>query len=115
MNITVTHTVHPEVLALLQSFLTSSGGHTAAPVEKSTAKKNGKVLAAVVPEADEVEAPPVKTSAITVEQVRGEAQKVAKAGKREEVKKLIATYGADSISTLAQEHYADFLEKLPTI
>lgn len=54
----------------------------------------------------------VVKSDITVEQVRARASEVTKAGKKEEAKALLNTFGAGSVTALSEEHYADFLAKL---
>lgn len=117
MNIHITHTVTlaPEVLTLLQGFLgkASQSKPPIAPMG-STPPKKGE--ATPVPDAGEVKqeatATVSKTSDFTLEQVREVVQKKAIGGKREEVKAILTTFGAENVTGLAKEKYAEFLEKV---
>lgn len=52
---------------------------------------------------------------LTQEQVRAVVQRQSKAGKRDEVKKLLGEFGADKLPDLKESQYADFLTKLEAL
>ena len=123
MNITVTHTLAPEVIGLLQNLSNSLSAtekiaspeqiKEAAPVKKLKAEKPVTV-AKETEEKDHVEK--VETGAekepITFQILRPLVQQKAQAGKREEIKKLLSDFGADKLSALSDEHYDEFYKKI---
>lgn len=55
------------------------------------------------------EAPP------TIEQIRGLVAEKLKAGHKEKVKAWVSEYGAEGVSTIPADKYADFMAKLKTL
>jgi uncharacterized protein with GYD domain len=115
MNITVTHTIDPEVLKLLSTFLANVGGQTikgetltAVPETKTT-----KAQKLSDPEKDTTNAN-TKGEALSVETLREAAQKVMKESEKKKaaVKKLLEEFDVKSVSTLDKESYSDFYKKL---
>jgi hypothetical protein len=68
--------------------------------KKAPAKKPAKVEA-------EVAAP--ETKAITLEQVRAKLAEVSNAGKKNEVKELLTSYGVSKLTDLPAEKYSELL------
>ncbi|WP_152658270.1 hypothetical protein [Oceanobacillus sp. CFH 90083] len=61
----------------------------------------------------EQEAPDEKEDSVpTVEEVRAKTAETSKAGKRDEVKDLLAEFGVTAISKIPEDQRADFIEKL---
>lgn len=56
-----------------------------------------------------------KEQKISLEQVREKLAALAKAGKQEQVKELIASYGASKLTEIPAEKYAELLEKAEAI
>jgi len=119
MNIEIKHviTLAPEVLTLLQAFLgkgkesTSAPALAASPSPKAEAKAVAKVETPAP--AKEVAAPQtVNETTYTVEQVREIAQKKILANKMPQVKELLTSFAAKSISALDEKHYTEFVEKV---
>lgn len=121
MNIQITHTVTlaPEVLTLLQSFLGKAQpssaqaptpkAETPTPAPKAEAKAPAKVEE---PKAETPTPTTAKANDITLEQVRDAVQKKALAGKRVEVKAILTSFGAENVTGLEKEKYAEFLEQV---
>ena len=111
MKIEITHTITlaPEVLTLLQGFLGKAQTPTAAPLGSTVSPK--AETKAVAKAQDPKEASPVKET-ITLERVREVVQTKAVAGKRTEVKAILTAFGAENVTGLSQEKYAEFIEKV---
>lgn len=56
-----------------------------------------------------------KDQAVSLEQVREKLAALAKAGKQEQVKELITSYGASKLTEIPAEKYAELLEKAEAI
>jgi hypothetical protein len=122
MNIEIKHviTLAPEVLTLLQAFLGKGKEATPAPAlaASSSPKAEAKAVAKVETPAPakEVAAPQTAndaaTTTYTVEQVREIAQKKILANKMPQVKELLTSFAAKSISALDEKHYTEFVEKV---
>ncbi len=122
MNITINHqiTFSTEVAEFLSTLFAQQKPIAAVPVkaekEKVVAEKAQKEIVGTITATAVVEEPKtqkaVVKSDITVEQVRARVSEVTKAGKKEEAKALLNTYGAGSVTALSEEHYVDFLAKL---
>jgi hypothetical protein len=54
----------------------------------------------------------VEETTVTIEELRSDIQAKAKAGKRDDIKKLLKEFGAASVTELDEEHYGDFKLKL---
>lgn len=54
-------------------------------------------------------------SEVTTEMVREAVQAIAKAGKKDDVKKLLTKYGAENVTSLDSAKYAEFLEELKNL
>lgn len=122
MNITVTLTAHPEFLSVLQSLVGALANSTES-VKQSAKKTNGTKM----PESTTPITAPVQTSevnistdktpsekaiSITIEQIRAAVQKQSGEGKRDQIKALLAEFGADKVTNLTKDQYADFLSRL---
>lgn len=114
MNITVTHTLAPEILALLQNLFKSQ-----AIAEQLPGAEFKEATPAKVVKEKPVAPAPVKTTptdeTITLEMVRAKAQEISKSGKREQVLALVSSYGVDSLPKLDPAHFADFLTKVKAL
>jgi hypothetical protein len=105
------------VIAATESFKAS----TKTAPKKSLAEKLSEALDAApsTAETEFAETPPnptmpaaTSTSKYTLEAVRAEAISISKAGKREEVKALIATHGGEKVTDLGVEVYDAFMADL---
>jgi hypothetical protein len=121
MNITLTITLAPEVLTLVESFVSGFTGKakTDAPAAdaKETPVRNIKSAKAAAdkPDADEGSEDAGKAKVVTLEQVRALANRQIQAGKRNEVSGLLKEFGAASMSALDKKHYADFFKKVEAL
>lgn len=61
--------------------------------------------------AAEIMPAPVEEKKYSIEDVRAVLGKLQKAGKKEEVKELIASFGVDKLSQVKEEDYAALIEK----
>ena len=109
ITVTVTHTIAPEIVSLLQGlYSTRNSAQTTKVVPNSTEKTT---------EQPEEEKPVVKPEAkakvakasFTIEQVRSAVQIKAQSGKRENVKALLTKYGAESVTAVDASKYSEFL------
>lgn len=114
MNITVTHTIHPEVIKLLEAALNNTGG-TTAPVTKTKKALPAKEGVQTVVDAPSAETSAEQTSSITIEQVRAAVQAKSKGGKRPQIKALLAEFGVENVSSLQPDQYTDFHAKVQAI
>lgn len=108
MQINVVHTLHPDVIALLEKFL------GAEKVTKQKTSDNGQVKkepAAIVQMENKEGAAPV----IKIEDIRATFQQKKDQGKRENVKTLLTEFGVDKITSLAPDQYPAFYQKLQAI
>lgn len=112
MNITLTITLAPEVLSLAEKFV--QGLSTSSRQDPEPIRGNG--LAKTESGAQEVPKtePPVQETKekITIEKVRATVQEKAAKGKKDAVKKLLTEFGAENVTSLLQEQYEPFLEKV---
>lgn len=121
MNITVTHTLAPEIIALLKNLVKSQAiaeqlpGPDFKPAEPvKPVRKAGDIKTDTsAPAATSV--PAAVGEPLTIEQVRAKAQEVSKSGKRDQVLELVQSYGVDSLPKLDPSHFADFLTKLKAL
>lgn len=97
----------PQDFANLSQILASFGSvRSAEPVLKSAGETHAE-------EAPKVETKaPQKAEKISVEQVRSAVQEKAKEGKRQEIKDLLTDFGAENVTALSADKYAEFLTKL---
>lgn len=124
INLTVTHTVAPDVLALLQQI--AKGTYL---VPETTPKNgNGKVKklenveksdTAVTPAGELAQETKTETTTevkeISDEDLRAYTNPLIEAGKRDEIKKLIAGFGVKKMSEIPQEKRAEFIEKVKAL
>ncbi len=75
---------------------------------KKTAAKDKKAAAPKEEPAEEKDDAPE----ITLTDVRAVALKLSKAGKQKLLKEIFAKYGAEKLSDIAAEHYADLMADL---
>lgn len=120
MNITVTVTLAPEVLSILETFAKAISGNSAKEEARETKPAKVKVPVADIikaenggsqPKAAETKAP----EKITIEQVRDAVQKKAQAGKKDEIKALPSEFGVKNVTGLSADQYADFLARIKEI
>lgn len=104
MQIQVVHTLHPEVIALIEKFFGSD--QKTAPVKK--ASSNGQEKTPVVEMKQEA-------SSLTIEEVRKKVQELQAAGKRADLKKLLTEFGAEKVTSLAPDQYSAFYQRLNAI
>jgi len=118
MNITVTHTLAPEIISLFQGIIGSSKPKTlTSTIEvdalKATKQPAATPAASVAPVAA---APSVENAAatkITLEQLRLAAE--PHKAKKDQVKALLAEFGATSISLVAETDRPALLERLNSL
>jgi hypothetical protein len=120
MNITITHTIHPEVIKLLEAALSNTGGSIASPAKngskKTVAAAPVKEIAASESTSETTTASTTaKTETITIEQVRAAVQQKAQGGKRSQIKSLLAEFQVENVTGLQQDQYSAFLEKVNTL
>lgn len=120
MNITVTHTLAPEIITLLQNLLKSqavaerpagSDFKEAAPVKAIPGSKKVVTPAPAVVENTSTES----TSTLTIEELRAAAQAISKNGKRDQVLALVKSFGVDSLPKLDPSKFEEFAEKLKAL
>jgi len=71
---------------------------------------------AIAPKKEETkETAKVTASDITVEQLRAAVSQKASAGKRTELKNLLSTFGAENVTSLDKDNYADFLNQVKAL
>jgi hypothetical protein len=126
MNITVTHTLAPEIIELLKNF----GNPTekiaspeivkeATPVKEIKAKKVAKTETEESKDTETEKQAETKSAGtekpaeqVTFENIRLAVQQKAQGGKRDEVKKLLTEFGVEKVSALEKDQYADFYTKV---
>lgn len=131
MEITVRHeiTFNPEIVAMLQGLFSGKAvSETPAPAKvkrevKPVAEPIAEAVQAVEPDKEEVKEP-VKAVAtdVTVEQLRAVVSEKASAGTPEESKKmravlknLLSTFGAENVTSLGKDKYAEFLNRVKAL
>jgi hypothetical protein len=107
MNITVTHVIHPDSLSVLQSLVNAMTGQN---IVKPGV--NGKAKEQKPADSGSETAEAIK---ITIEQVRASVQKKSQAGKRDQIKSLLADFGADKVTSLQPDQYSSFYEKIEAL
>jgi len=71
---------------------------------------------AIAPKKEETkETAKVTASDITVEQLRAAVSQKATAGKRAEIKALLTSFGAENVTSLDKDNYADFLNQVKAL
>lgn len=118
MEIIVKHeiTMSPELASYFQKLLVP-GSELDTPLERIA--RINKVEDEMKSDADipAVPEPVVKTTAtdITVEQLRAAVSQKATAGKRAEIKALLTSFGAENVTSLDKDNYADFLNQVNSL
>lgn len=131
MNITVTVTASPELLAVLQTFADVKVGAVTTTKKNGVVKQMAKVAetaAAPVtdPDHEPVLTPPASETAeqslsepdrkaVSIEEIRIEVQAKSQAGKREKIKNLLGEFGVKNVSSLAPDQYGSFYSKVAAI
>lgn len=111
MNITLTITLSPEVLSILQAFISNFNGK---PVKNAPVAK--KTTETAEPISQPVQSASTETATeITIEQVRAAVQEKSQAGKREQIKKILGEFNVAKVTDLVKENYTEFLEKIKTL
>lgn len=123
-NLTVTHTLSPEVLALLrtgslatpvvpETLVSNDQAKDATPVIKKVRPK-AEVAKAVAP-APEAETKTEKLEGITADELRAEVRALIQGGKREAVISLLAEYDTVNLTELAPALFSEFSNRLKTL
>lgn len=107
ITITLTEIDFPHLNGLLSSL--GADMPPASVAESKKPKKSKEIEAPAPPETA------AEDSGITITDIRAEASKLAKGGKREELKAILTELGAESLGKLEPEFYAVFLEKIKTV
>jgi len=107
MEITIVHTLHPDVLKVLQGLLKQPASDK---IEKP-AKLRQLPLDLKEPGEDET-AHDNGQPEITLELLRKTVQTKVSEGKRDQVKELLGTFSANSVSVLQKAKYSDFYQKV---
>ncbi len=116
MNITVTHTIDPTALQLLQSFFTGMTVPSAKGNKKTQPQvTNGTEEPPVITIPEEAPAASAPKSELKLETIRALAQEKQQAGKRDGIKALVAEYGVSSVSAVPKENYEEFFQKLQAL
>jgi hypothetical protein len=120
MEIKVTLDASPafmQVLTTLATVLQPQAAATAAPVKKAKDTPAKEQPTAELKEAttETGETTMVVETKVTIEQVRAAVQKAAAGDKRDKVKVLLSEFGADKVTALKAEQYADFLTKVEAL
>jgi hypothetical protein len=113
-QITLTLDLTPETIAVLQKLTEMFSGKTtpAASDDAETAKKEAKKPAKKA-DAKPAEAPKEDSKpTYSMTDVRAEALKLSKAGQQTKLKEIFAKYGAEKLSDISEEHYADLMADL---
>jgi|GEM_PF-5522522 len=118
MNITVTIALQPQVITLMQALLgnvsnpKSETKQTAAPVADAPATEKEEVKNVT---SGEIKAKNGSANgSVTIEIIRA-AVSAKSATKRNEIKALLAEFGADKVTSLQPDQYADFHQKLTAL
>jgi len=106
MNITIK--VEAEELIAAINKLAAAVSLNPAVVDQPVAEKKAPAKKPAKSEA-EVPAPAPETKAITLEQVRAKLAEVSNAGKKNEVKELLTSYGVSKLTDLPAEKYSELL------
>ncbi len=125
MEITVKHefTMSPELEAffsrVMAPMLEKSTADLPAPLKQMAlleAVEDLKDLEkAIAPKKEEVKPTTATTTDITVEQLRAVVSEKATAGKRTEIKHLLTALGAENVTSLDKDNYADFLNQVKAL
>ena len=111
MEITVKHefTMSPELASFFSRIMAPIHTDMTTPAKKAPAKdvKPVEEVKAIEEVAEPVVA--TETSSVSLEMVRAAVSAKATAGKREEVKSLLTSFGAANVTTLESVKYAEFL------
>lgn len=104
-----------KAITLLAGALNGSGAIQTQPATKTT-KKADKPTKKVEekktePEPDTTEDAAKESTGLTFEQVRVKLAEVSQKGKQKELKDLITSFGAEKLSDIPEEKYAELLEK----
>ena len=109
IEISVTHTLSPDVMDLIAKAL--NGNAETSP--KRARKVETKLVEVAEPVKEEAPAKVVKR--ITLEEVSARALTLANGGKRSEVKDLLKDFAVAKVSLLKEEQFSDFLNALNQI
>lgn len=112
----------PELVEAMQALTAALAQGTVKPaqveavVEKLEAQadkpaKAKKETAAQTKEEPEAETLPTSSPTVTLEEVRGKLAALSQSGKNNEVKQLIASFGAKVLSGISKDRYAELLSK----
>ena len=99
------------------AYLTEALGTENPEKPKKAAKKAPEKEPVVLPETEEVKAEPetAKEQGPTKIDVRAAGLRLSKAGKSAKVTEILKKYGADNLSTLKEESYADVIAELEAV
>lgn len=106
VNVTVTHTLAPEITDLLKQWLSGKPVKTAIPVVAPP-------VAPQEPAADEQV--PTAPAKVSLAEVRALAVEKINEGKEAAVQSALEAFGAKKLTELDKKHYADFKTKLQEV
>jgi hypothetical protein len=109
MEITIVHTLHPDVLKLLQGLLPQPA--EAAQKTEKPAKLKQITMDLKEPSDNDTTTNGQQAPEITLELLRKTVQSKVAEGKRDQVKELLNTFSANSVSVLQKAKYQDFYAK----
>ncbi len=115
IHVTITHTFSTEVFELFKNLFSGGqpGGNAtlADTVETKSTKKEGALRPINGQKIETVKTSDSGTDNVdvTLETVRKASEEKAKAGKRTEVKALVASFGVPNITAIKKEDYPKFL------
>lgn len=115
MKITVTHTLAPEIITLLQGLIKTETPTAIMPKDAKLEVIEKQILKEEKPVVATTETAQTTTSNtasdVTLEQVRAAVTDKAKT-KRTEIKDLLTEFGSKNVTELDKEKYAEFLNKV---
>lgn len=120
MEIVITHTIHPDVIALLAKFMSPNvGGQQLAQKEVAAAPAEVKAAKALKPakevkeaEASKETAPVAEVKKIEFTDIRQLYLQKKDAGKQELVKKILDEYGVEKLSAIKPDQFEEVYNKM---
>lgn len=110
INVTVTHTLAPEVFELFKSILPSAKKESTADTKPAAKPRaSAKIEEVETPKTEEVK---TKTKTYSIEEVRALVREKSVGGKRDQIKQLLKEFNTESVTDMAEEHFSAFMEKL---
>jgi alpha-amylase/alpha-mannosidase (GH57 family) len=116
MNITVTHTIDPKLMSLLETFVSSVGGQPAKEIVASTPAKTKSIRTTAPKELTEETASSASENGsakkIEFTDIRQLYLQKKEAGKQELVKGILDEYGVEKLSAIKPEQFEEVYNKI---